>query len=78
MSSSPLVPTLLLLGMGDTKAAQPHCPYPGQLLNYTAAGTSGLALGALPPFMSLLGPLQPKVGTEMVVVERDLGVQALL
>lgn len=28
--------------------------------------------------MSLLGPLQPKVGTEMLVVKQDLGVQAFL
>lgn len=67
-------------GTEGTRAAQPHCPYPGQLLSYThaAAGTSGLALSALPQFMSLLGPLQPKVGTEMVVVKQDLGVQAPL
>lgn len=75
-----LVPTLLLLGTGDTRAARPHCPYPGQFLSCThaAAGTPGLALCALPQFMSLLGPPQPQVGTEMVVVEQDLGVQALL
>lgn len=74
------VPTLLLLGTGHTRAAQPHCPYPAQLLSYihAAAGTSGLALCALSQFMSLLGLLQPKMGTEMVVVEQDLGVQALL
>lgn len=72
------VPTLLLLGMGHTRAAQPHCPYPAQLLSYihAAAGTSGLALCALSQFMSLLGLLQ--WSTEMVVVEHDLGVQALL
>lgn len=74
-----LVPTLQLLGMGYQGSTAPlPIPRAALELTHTAAGTSGLALSALPQFMSLLGPLQPQVGTEMVVVKQDLGVQALL
>lgn len=57
-----LVPTLLLLGTGDTRAARPHCPYPGQLLSCThaAAGTPGLAFVLSPSLCHCWGLRSPR------------------